>query len=128
MARFRVTARKSVTPVIDRVMIPSDSHRPRTRVQTAIRLKELALENQDRTIRKLRTSNYDRRRQVEDLSTKLMAAEKRNDEIFHLFELTKADNFELRDIVEVATGQAKRSKEEINLRIQELAEAQQARV
>lgn len=104
MARTRVTARKSVVPVTHRETIRLDYHRPHNLVPAVIRLKELAIANQDKTIRRLRASNLERRKQVESLTTKLTAAEKRIDEIYHMFENTKDHNYELRDSLEIAAA------------------------
>ncbi|XP_075489561.1 uncharacterized protein LOC142528402 [Primulina tabacum] len=128
MARFCVTARKKVTPITLRETTQVDNHRPRTRAQAPIHLKELAIGHQDRTIRRLRASNLERRQQVENLTTKLETAEKRIDEVFQMFELVKEHNCELRDSLQITMSQAKQAKEEVDRRTIELSEARQARL
>lgn len=55
MVRIRVTARKSVAPILVQEVIPSDLYQPHTRAQAAIRMKQLIIDNKDRIIRRLRT-------------------------------------------------------------------------
>lgn len=48
--------------------------------------------------------------------------------MFHMFELARGDNFDLRDTVEIAVGQAKRAKEVVDRRKLELSKARLARL
>ncbi|XP_075473606.1 uncharacterized protein LOC142504625 [Primulina tabacum] len=128
MARIRLTARKSVASITHRETFQLDSPRPRPRAQSPIRLDDLALARHDRTVRRLRASNLERRKQVEDLTAKLLAAEKRIDQVYEMFQLVNEDNGELRESLQLTRGQTKQTMDELDRRTVELAEARHARV